>query len=536
MNAKKITLRTIRENGFKIGKSIKGKGLEIYAPETRVMYSYGELSSMQIEEFKSLVEKFEAEKLYASSYYVDGIWSGSQSYETQVCKFIDLHKLFLANPKSFTSIQVNKIGDKLGYISLSKYKSDRQSQIELCQDLLKLQNLTVRGHAYETYCDIEYDDEIYNFKSHGEYYYKGDYALEHGSKTCESKSDCIYFDGRMSNYNETEMSIFEFDEGEYLKEIDPKESISVYHRKGKDWYIGYSLEEKEMNIYFRDENYEYDKEDCDNDSIFFVTYTENKDLINEVSNFLKSTKEDLEMRCFIANELDEDYDYRECNIDFKAVALCFDDVDDLKELICNSIEWKYETIKSDFSKAYNEALNERLKVDDNFKVTVETCSRFKVSSFTTYNHLAKLKRLENKYNYKLVQSAISENISMVSWAIKRDNEEYHFNLASLIAHDVEGEHSLKEFLANALSMLEKRRLEKIEESELYEKASKVFIGIQDSLSSGNCQLGTNQFVHKHNIDINKVGGIRGDILLEIEKSNFTLRAVSYAISRHTFAA
>ena len=83
MNAKKITLRTIRENGFKIGKSIKGKGLEIYAPETRVMYSYGELSSMQIEEFKSLVEKFEAEKLYASSYYVDGIWSGSQSYETQ---------------------------------------------------------------------------------------------------------------------------------------------------------------------------------------------------------------------------------------------------------------------------------------------------------------------------------------------------------------------------------------------------------------------------------------------------------------------
>lgn len=536
MNAKDITLRTIRENGFKIGKSIKGKGLEIYAPEIRVMYSYGELSSMQIEEFKSLVEKFEAEKLYASSYYVDGKWSGSQSYETQVCKFIDLHKLFLENPKSFTSIQVNKIGEKIGHISLSKYKSDRQSQIELCQDLLKLQGLTIRGEAYESYNDIEYDDEIYTFKSHGDYYCKGDYLLEHGSNTCESTSDSIYFDRRMNNYNESEMNIFEFDECEYLKEIDPEESISVYHREGEDWYIGYSLQDKEMNIYFKDENYEYDKEECEDDTIFFVTFKENKDLIDEVKNFLKSTKEDLEMRCFVANELDEDYDYRECNVDFSAVELCFNDVDDLKELIYNSIEWNFENIKSDFSKAYNDALNERLKVDDNYKVIVETYSQFKDSSFTTYNHLAKLKRLEKRFDFELVKSAISENDSMVSWAIKRGNEEYHFNLPSLIAHDVNGEYSVKELLTNALAMLEKRRLEKIEESELYEKASKVFIGIQDSLSSGNCQLGTNQFVHKHNININKIGGIRGDVLLGIEKSNFTLRAVAYAISKHAVAA
>lgn len=536
MNAKDITLRTIRENGFKIGKSIKGKGLEIYAPEIRVMYSYGELSSMQIEEFKSLVEKFEAEKLYASSYYVDGKWSGSQSYETQVCKFIDLHKLFLANPKSFTSIQVNKIGEKIGHISLSKYKSDRQSQIELCQDLLKLQGLTIRGEAYESYSNIEYDDEIFNFKSHGDYYCKGDYLLEHGSSTCESTSDSIYVDGRMSNFNESEMNIFEFDECEYLKEIDPEESISVYHRKGKDWYIGYSLEDKEMNIYYKDENYNYDKEECEDDTIFFVKFKENKELIEKVKDFLKSTKEDLEMKSFIANELDENNDYRECNVDFKAVELCFEEVDDLKELIYNSIEWNFDTVKSDFSKAYNDALNERLKVDDNYKVTVETYSRFKECSYSTYNHLAKLKRLEKKFNFELVKSAISENHTMVSWAIKRDNEEYHFNLASLIAHDVDGEYSVKEFLTNALAMLEKRRLEKIEESELYEKASKVFIGIQDSLSAGNCQFGTNQFVHKHNININKIGGIRGDVLLELEKSNFTLRAVAYAISKHAVAA
>lgn len=278
------------------------------------------------------------------------------------------------------------------------------------------------------------------------------------------------------------------------------------------------------------------KEECEDDTIFFVTYKENKELIAKVHGFLKSTKEDLEMRCFIANELDDDYEYRKCNVDFKAVELCFDDVDDLKELIYNSIEWNFETIKSDFSKAYNDALNERLKVDDNHMVTVETYSQFKDCSYSTYNHLAKLKRLENKFNFELVKSAISENHSMVSWAIKRDNEEYHFNLASLIAHDVYGEYSVKEFLVNALAMLEKRRLEKINEQELYDKASKVFVGIEDSIKSGNCDFGTKQFSNKHNIDINKIGGIRGDVLLELEKSNFTLRAVAYAISKHAVAA
>ncbi len=66
---------------------------------------------------------------------------------------------------------------------------------------------------------------------------------------------------------------------------------------------------------------------------------------------------------------------------------------------------------------------------------------------------------------------------------------------------------------------------------MYEKASRVFVSVEDSLKSGNCKFGTDNFISRHGIDLNKIGGIRGDYLLNIEKSNFTTRAVQYAIQK-----
>ncbi|MFX4253355.1 hypothetical protein ACOL21_11050, partial [Aliarcobacter butzleri] len=85
-----------------------------------------------------------------------------------------------------------------------------------------------------------------------------DYILKHGNNICEIQSDCIYFDGRMENYNESEMDFYEFDEGEFLKDIDPEESICVYNRKYKDWYIGYSLNQKYMSLSYKQVGYDYD--------------------------------------------------------------------------------------------------------------------------------------------------------------------------------------------------------------------------------------------------------------------------------------
>ena len=60
----------------------------------------------------------------------------------------------------------------------------------------------------------------------------------------------------------------------------------------------------------------------------------------------------------------------------------------------------------------------------------------------------------------------------------------------------------------------------------------MFVGFEDSLKSGNCKFGTEQFIAKHHIDTNKIGGIRGDILLDMELSSFTKRAVNQAMIVH----
>lgn len=541
MNAKDITIKTISENGAIIGKSIKGKGLEIFNIDTRVMTAKSSAYSSYIDEDKAkllaLKEREDFDELYVCQYRHLEEYYSPCTFETQHILLDEFISEYLKSPESFTSFHVNKKPQKIGHISLSKYNSSKQSQIKLCQDLLGLSGISIYGEVFEDNWDMQYDDSIKKFEesnSKGKYY-DGDYYLEHGDKWCEPKGNCIYFDGRMKNCNDSVMEFFEFDEGEYLKELDPEKIISVYHRKGKDWYTGYSINQQEIYVYYKDENSTYEKNECEDDICYLYTYVENKELLEEVNKFLKDTKEDLEIRCYIGNELDEDCEYRDCSVDFKAVELCYDEIDGLKEEISDNISWNYETLPSEFINAYNKALNEKFTVLENFKVQVEESSKYKESTFTTYNHLAILKKLEKRYNYELVKSAVSDTISTVSWAIKQENEEFHFNLASLIVYDLEGEHSLSEFLSDALTALNKRRLEKIKEAELYAKASKVFVGIKDSLSSGNCEFGTNAFISKHHINTKTIGGIRGDVLLEMEKSNFTLRAVAYAITKHHVA-
>jgi hypothetical protein len=154
------------------------------------------------------------------------------------------------------------------------------------------------------------------------------------------------------------------------------------------------------------------------------------------------------------------------------------------------------------------------------------------SEVRKFNHLKLIKRLEKRYGYELIKTAISDSLITDQWAIKQGNEEYHFDILDVITYDIDGTQPLKEFIFEVLEALQKRRLEKISQKELFEKASKVFVGIEDSIESGNCQYGTNQFILKHRIDTNKIGGIRGDVLLEMENSNFTKRAVNHAILAH----
>jgi hypothetical protein len=263
MNAKQITLKNITDNGYIIGKSVKGKGLEIFSNEKTVFYKY--LGTCSNEEIEDKLSKHDKSKLFIESYRVssDTPWVCNQRIP------LDDFVLDLASLECLT---IKKESSLLGYIPISKYKSDKDSQVELCRDLLRLEQIETRDEVFDSYYDIEYDDSIKTFKSDSSgYYWNGDYILKHGNNICEIKSDCAYFDGRMDNYNELVMDDYEFDEGGYLKYIDPEETICVYNRKYKDWYIGYSLNQKYMNISYKKIGYDYDKDDCEEEELFFIT-------------------------------------------------------------------------------------------------------------------------------------------------------------------------------------------------------------------------------------------------------------------------
>lgn len=526
MNAKQITLKTIIDNNFIIGKTIRGKGTEILNQDSTALYIYS-FSDFE-KEIKNLEKLVEKENIYISSFTYD-LREQKFSYENQPFTISGLIKKLKKESQRFKYITISKKEKPLGFISLNKYKSDKDSQITLVTELLKIQGLSILGDYYESEYDRFDSDSMKEFTSyHNDKYYDGDYTLEHGNSVCESKSNCLYFDGRMDNYNESQMDFYTFDESEYLKQIDPEETISVYHRKGKDWYIGYSVKEENMCINFKEENEQYSKEDCENEVVFFNTFEENKQLLEEVKNHLKNEKENLEIFSFIDNELDIDNDYRKCNVDFGLVDLLYLDSNELNDEIRDSIDWNYSNIESEFNSAYIKCVSSRFKILENHEIEVELYDK----EIVKYKHLAVIKKLQKRYSFELIQSSISSSTETITWAIKQNDEEYHFNIAEVIANDLNESCSLRTFLKNALKALNKRVLEKLSEQELYEKASHIFVGFNDSLSSGNCEFGTKQFIAKHNINTKLIGGIRGDILLGLEKSSYTLRAVSYALKMH----
>ena len=465
MNALELTKKTITENNFIIGKSIRGKGTEIFSEDEIVKsytYRFGE---KELQELKDLKGKESSKDLYVYSYWKDEIWSKKLSYENQPFKLDDFIDDVAKDQSRYEYIVIKRKADVLGYLPISKYASTKESQTELCKDLLKLCDLDIY-ESYEDQYDLEYNDNAKKFTSDRDGIYCNDeYILVHGENTCEDTGDCLYLDGRMSDYNYSFMDIYAFDESEYLDELDPDDTISVYHRKAKDWYIGYSLNEEDMYVYYNEEDYDYDsKEDSEVEVVYFHTYKENKELIEKVKEVLESMKRDFEFECFIANELDLDYDYRRCDVNFKLVELLYSDKQEFKDDIRDSIKWDLTKQEAVFQEIYNKLINSKIKKHENFKIEF-------IESGEMYNHLAIIKRLEKKFNYELVYTSVIEGISQSSWAIKQDNEEYHFSIAEVIANDIYKEETLKEFIIKAIDAINSRRAKKLIEHEIYEKAS-----------------------------------------------------------------
>jgi len=526
MKAKKITIRNIEKWGYRVGKSVRGKGLELFKVDHFVVGLWFNPSSPDsIERAKKAVEKYGLGQLYVKNIWLY-IGDEKKHFQFEDAKTSQAHfnvkELLDSGFKGVTEISIYVTYPELvGYFPISGYSVSLEDQKEMVENLLRFEGYVMYGDELlldEPY--PEYLDDMITFSRHGDdNYWNGDYHLLHGESICQNTSDCEYLNGRMNNFNDTVVNdfwSFGIDEvKDYLDEIDPDKNIAVYSRKGKDWYVGYEYNQEEILISYLDEDGEESEE-----TFWGYTYQEKPELIEKIVDQLIAEKRNIEVKSYMYNELRisggyvDDWSYNDEIFNLKVVDKEFEEEYrfEAAAVIGNYVQWdRNANAKILVADAYEKWLKENLKDE---------------VLFGKYRHLKMLRQIAEADGKELVYTKIGEFTDEKAYAIKFKGEEYHFTLGELLNK------TPQKFYSSISKKLSKRLLEKYEQTLLVQKAKKVFVGLEDSYKAGNCKAGTSSWVQKHHIDTSKIGGIRGDEILKIDYSNFTRRAVLEALASH----
>jgi hypothetical protein len=533
---KKIIIKNLEEViGVTTGKSVKGKGLEIFESNKSFdgSWSYG-LQDGSF--FKRISEKIAKDPTIADRLVITEFRRENETVRRNLkpYEFPSITDILTGVALTdCTEINLELKGTKLyGHLPLSKYNA---KEITSMYQLVKDVNTLVGYKTSDQVLDSSYDefDKDITFKGEGEcstggYYSKySDHCHVHGGLSVMNPDwkEVVEIDGRLSNYNDGVVSDFwdtDLDcEKEYLNELDPKDNIAVYHRKGKDWFVGYTLHSEEYELYYLDDDGE---EEC----VYaqFQYYKEDEELLETIANSLRGLVKDCEVKGYVYNELREragrDYGYDVWNNNDDVFNL-----DVIDTMYDDRIEFAHEIIDLiNYDEISDEYRSENQAVQKAYELWLEK----NVIGKTDDGRFEQFIALVADSGYTLTQTPIPQT-DYVQNCVAYKNEEYHFFLGELYGAD-----SASAFFGKIQAALAKRLMEKLEQTALIQKSVNVFVGFNDSIESGNCQSGTQEFCHRHHIDTKHIGGLRGDVILGMEFSNFTRRAVMQAIVRQGGAA
>lgn len=515
MTAREVTIKNLQECGYLIGKGRGRKGTEIFN-KTRTILDIGRYTLKNDKRKSEAIKKIASEK---RNMYVlrmeteDGRAYDFNGREADSLKIFDVKNIAKQEFRGVKSIEIVTPPSFAGYIKIGKYSKYLDGQRELMKDILvmgglKIHNDEVSDSSWYEPDDAECFDEA---RSDG-------YSIVHGHGWCQDDSFAEYIDGRIYPYNDSVISDFwDFtinEDSSYLDEIDPSGKVSVYHRKGKDWYVSYTLNLEEYAYEFIDE----DGDLCE-EVLYCYTYYEDKEVFNKIVDIVKSWKNECEHLSGLYNRLH--------------IGDLYSDGIDYSPMYCENILKKE---KEDFYDLRNEIegyLDYSLPVEESVFNAFEKYLYSNIEDkklFGKYTHLQKLEAMANADGRELVYSAIGDFTEDMSYSIKYKEEEYHFSLIEL--YETTPEKLYKRASKGLSDRLNSIYSEKI----IMKKAKSVFVGLEDSYSSGNCHTGTDMFCRKHKIDTSVIGGIRGDYLLELDFTDFTKRAVLEAIKRKGIAS
>ena len=530
MNKDEITRRNIQECGYYLGKAVRGKGTQVLDRPRHICTEWSldsedkDLVEIYKKEICEKIEKYGVDKVFIQEIRIT-TGTGSQSFNFEGQHMASRNRFPVAkmledNFNGVEYVSVYSIPVLKAYVKMSSFNASLGSQ----QDMVRKLIYDAEGRSgIDCFTDSSYDemDNQISFSSrysdNSTWEYNGDYTLFHGPSICADDSEVERIDGRIYNYNEAAVDDFwnfTIVDEDPFSWVDPDNRVSVYARKGKDWYVTSGVVHEQIFLTYRDENGEL----VEDEEFWYFANTADDELVGEVERLVRNMKTEVEVRSIINNELHygnwsgyADYEHNSiCNYILLAKHFSEDELEELRWEILDLVDWKTNgPPESMVEKAYEKFMLSN--IDD------------KEWLFGKYRHLEQLRRIVEDEGKELVYSQVIEFSEHKQWAIKYKNEEYHFFLSELYKTGP------RKFYEIVSSNIAKRRSEKIEKDTLMRKAARVFVGLEDSVNSGNCKSGTKAFCDRFDIDTVKIGGIRGDTLLALDYSPFTRRAVAMAV-------
>ena len=175
-------------------------------------------------------------------------------------------------------VAIAPVPEKIGYIKLSEYNYTYTEQKKFIEDLYIMK---------DDACEFN-SENIINLNERRKF---SGYDIVHGDSYI-LKNHEHEFDGKCYDFSDEAINYFWNNfSGDIFDELDPDNQLTVYHRKGKDWFVVPSVEEVEIALtYYEDtddETYSYI------DMMTIYEYTENSQLIEKMLEKLSELKQEV---------------------------------------------------------------------------------------------------------------------------------------------------------------------------------------------------------------------------------------------------
>jgi len=531
---KEICAETLALNNCYFGKSKGSKGTEIlYIPTARIRGHFPQLGDYNFSKQKreEVILKFlkEVEDI-KGRWWIEFQAKGRFGRETErdiLSITTEIYKAKVSTLNQMISdgyhtITVNE-EDRIQKIvmKISQFNTSEESQLAFIVKVQELLGYEAIDFWQQDF--IPFDTKAHKVKdiihfaesgaSHNDGFFNysdGQYTRFYGEDSAIHPDHLEKIDGRIYEDDEVGTAIESFwrDEDcnvDYLSSLDKNDEVVVFHRKGKDWYISPAVKEEEIEYAFWDS--EYKKLEIDSSHIDFANMR-NPELIESIAltikDYVNDTKKEAEMNLVLSE------DEKNGILDMLDMDIC-----EAKEMFYNHTQ-ELESYSDTWQRVKTAAIEV-----DKYIVTI-------LSTRQTYRHLHKLSRLVKIIGGEITKSKVSGSL-IESYCIKYEDEEYHFDVLEFISSVEREEQTPREFLQLVMKAIEKRK--KNPSKDVFKYADRVFVSVEDSIESGNCKLGTLNIARELGINLNKTGGIRGDVLLSLSNDMFTQRAIQVAIDK-----